>query len=105
MAGGPRQDAGHTVKITRRREWGPIPLESAADDPSGRFQVAEVSLEAVMEARNPEENVLIMPHDVISVPRAEMIYVIGGGASAQEVLFYPKKKTSRCYRHSPWRAG
>ena len=78
LAGGPRQDAGHTVKITRRREWGPIPLESAADDPSGRFHIAEVSLEAVMEARNPEENVLIMPNDVISVPRAEMIYVIGG---------------------------
>ena len=78
LAAGPRQDAGHTVKITRRREWGPIPLESAADDPSGRFNIAEVSLEAVMEARNPEENVLIMPNDVISVPRAEMIYVIGG---------------------------
>ncbi len=78
LAGGLRQDAGHTVKITRRREWGPIPLESATDDPSGRFHIAEVSLEAVMEARNPEENVLIMPNDVISVPRAEMIYVIGG---------------------------
>ena len=111
LAGGPRQDAGHTVKITRRREWGPIPLESAADDPSGRFNIAEVSLEAVMEARNPEENVLIMPNDVISVPRAEMIYVIGGVersggfVDAQEVLFYMKKKTSRCYRHSLWRAG
>ena len=92
LAGGPRQDAGHTVKITRRREWGPIPLESAADDPSGRFQVAEVSLEAVMEARNPEENVLIMPHDVISVPRAEMIYVIGGGRALRRFCSTRKRK-------------
>ena len=91
LAGGPRQDAGHTVKITRRREWGPIPLESAADDPSGRFNIAEVSLEAVMEARNPEENVLIMPNDVISVPRAEMIYVIGGGERSGGFVLHEKE--------------
>ena len=94
LAGGPRQDAGHTVKITRRREWGPIPLESAADDPSGRFQVAEVSLEAVMEARNPEENVLIMPNDVISVPRAEMIYVIGGVERSGGFVLHEKENVT-----------
>ena len=91
LAGGLRQDAGHTVKITRRREWGAIPLENAADDPSGRFQIAEVSLEAVMEARNPEENVLIMPNDVISVPRAEMIYVIGGVQRAGGFVLHEKE--------------
>src|SRR5258708_25559722 len=30
-----------------------------------------------MEAKNPEENIQIFPHDVISVPKAEMVYVIG----------------------------
>ncbi len=94
LAGGPRQDAGHTVKITRRREWGPIPLESAADDPSGRFHIAEVSLEAVMEARNPEENVLIMPNDVISVPRAEMIYVIGGFERSGGFILHQKENVT-----------
>ena len=78
LAGGLRKDAGHEVKITRRIEWGVIPLAGAESDPSGRFSTAEVNLQAVMEARNPAENVLIMPHDVITVPRAEMIYVIGG---------------------------
>ena len=94
LAGGLRQDAGHTVKITRRREWGPIPLESAADDPSGRFHIAEVSLEAVMEARNPEENVLIMPNDVISVPRAEMIYVIGGVERSGGFVLHEKENVT-----------
>ncbi len=77
LAGGLRDDAGHSVKITRRLKWGRIPLPNARDNSTGQFSVAEVSLEDVMEARNPEENVLIKPHDVISVPRADMIYVIG----------------------------
>src|SRR5262245_43849954 len=28
MAGGPKPDAGYRAKITRKAEWGPIPLES-----------------------------------------------------------------------------
>jgi polysaccharide export outer membrane protein len=77
LAGGLREDASHSVKITRELRWGRIPLATAKDDSTGQFSVAEVSLEDFMEARNPEQNVLIKPHDVISVPRAEMIYVIG----------------------------
>jgi polysaccharide export outer membrane protein len=77
MAGGLRQDAGNTIKITRRKEWGPIPLPNAKDDPSGQFSVAEVSIRSVMEAKNPQENILVRPYDVISVPKAELVYVIG----------------------------
>lgn len=77
LAGGARVDAGYSVKITRQKEWGPIPLPGAAMDPSGQFSVAEVNLKQIMEAKNPAENIFIMPNDVISVPRAEMIYVIG----------------------------
>jgi len=39
--------------------------------------VAEVSLKGLMEASTPEDNIAIMPNDVISVPVAEMIYVVG----------------------------
>ncbi len=77
LAEGLRDDAGHRIKITRRLEWGRIPIQGASDDPTGRYSVAEVSLSDVMEGENPEQNVFIMPHDVISVPRAEMIYVVG----------------------------
>jgi polysaccharide export outer membrane protein len=77
MAGGLRLDAGHTIKITRRAEWGPVPLPGAAADSTGRFSVGEVGIKSVMEASNPQENILIKPNDVISVPRAEMVYVIG----------------------------
>jgi len=77
LAGGVRQDAGYSVRITRELDWGCIPLPSAHLDASGKFTVAEMNLKKIMEAKTPEENIQIFPHDVISVPKAEMIYVIG----------------------------
>ena len=77
LAGGLRQEAGNVVNITRRLEWGPIPLAGAANDSTGQFSVASVDVRSVMSASNPAENILIMPNDVISVPKADTIYVIG----------------------------
>jgi len=77
LAGGIRSDAGYSVRITRQLEWGCLPLPNTQLDASGRFSVAELNLKKIMEAKNPEENVQIFPHDVISVPKAEMVYVIG----------------------------
>ncbi len=76
-AGGVRQDAGYSIRITREVEWGCIPLPGAQPDASGKFSVAEVNLRKIMDAKTPEENIQIFPHDVISVPKAEMVYVIG----------------------------
>jgi len=79
LAGGLRAEAGYSIKITRQiEEEGRIPLATAHDDATGRFSIAEVSLSGVMEARNPEQNILIRRNDVISIPVAEMVYVIGG---------------------------
>ena len=77
MAGGVRQDAGYSIRITRQLEWGCIPLPGAQLDASGMYSVAEVNLRKIMDAKTPEENIQIFPHDVISVPKAEMVYVIG----------------------------
>lgn len=77
LAGGVRSDSGYSVRITRQVEWGCIPLPKTELDASGRFSVAEVNLKKIMEGKNPEENIQIFPHDVISVPKAEMVYVIG----------------------------
>jgi polysaccharide export outer membrane protein len=76
-AGGIRQDAGYSIRITRQVEWGCIPLPGAQLDASGKYSVAEVNLRKIMDAKTPEENIQIFPHDVISVPKAEMVYVIG----------------------------
>jgi polysaccharide biosynthesis/export protein len=77
LAGGIRSDAGYSIRITRHLEWGCIPLPKAELDASGQFSVAEVNLKKIMEAENPEENIQILPHDIVSVPKAEMVYVIG----------------------------
>jgi polysaccharide export outer membrane protein len=77
MAGGVRPEAGHSIKITRRLEYGRIPLKSASDDVEAKFSVAEVSLRAVMEAQNPDDNISVLPYDIISVPTAQMVYVVG----------------------------
>jgi polysaccharide biosynthesis/export protein len=77
LAGGLTPDAGPTVRIARRLDEGRIPVADAADDATGAFSVAEVDLKSLLDAKAPERNVVIRPHDVISVPRAEMVFVIG----------------------------
>jgi polysaccharide export outer membrane protein len=77
MAGGVRQDAGYSIRITRQMDWGCIPLPTATVDASGRFSVAQVNLQSIMDAKTPEENIQILPHDVITVPKAEMVFVTG----------------------------
>lgn len=77
IAGGLRPDAGSTVKITRQIEQGPIPLPGANTDASGKFSVAEVKVKDILGAEKPVENILIRPQDVITVPRAHSVSVIG----------------------------
>jgi polysaccharide export outer membrane protein len=77
MAGGTKPDAGAFVKITRKLKWGRIPLPSAHDDETGEYSVAEVPLKDLIEGRNPVENIAMRPEDVVSIPPAALVYVIG----------------------------
>jgi polysaccharide export outer membrane protein len=65
------------VRITRRLQQGPIPLPDAANNPETGFSIAEVPLKALMDATSPEKNIQIRPDDVISIPRAQVVYVVG----------------------------
>ena len=79
MAGGPRETAGSTITITRRRENGEIPLPGARTDPTGQFSTAELNVQEVLDGKDPAANIEIKPNDVISVSEADsnMIYVVG----------------------------
>ena len=77
LAGGLRQDAGYSIRITRMLEWGELPLPNAGPDSTGKFSVAEVNLRELLAARRPTDNIQILPHDVITVPQAEMVFVLG----------------------------
>jgi polysaccharide biosynthesis/export protein len=77
MAGGLTEDAGYKINITRESRWGPLPLPGAAQDQSGAFSVASVNAKTLLSASNPDENIDAEPGDVISVPRGDLIYVLG----------------------------
>ncbi len=77
QAGGVTADAGPTLRMTRRIDVGAIPLPNAAADPSGQFSVVDIDLKALLDGRSPDDNIVIQPHDVISIPRAEVVFVIG----------------------------
>jgi polysaccharide export outer membrane protein len=77
LAGGLNADAGNVIKVTRAKQYGPLPLSGAVDDTTGQYRVAELSVRDVMTAKSPEQNIAIAPHDVISVPKGDLVYVIG----------------------------
>lgn len=75
-AGGVRVDAGPVVKITRQKRNGNIPHTSARETDTDT-SVAEINLKSLMDAAHPEENILIQKNDKISIPPAEVVYVVG----------------------------
>jgi polysaccharide biosynthesis/export protein len=77
LAGGLTQNAGARVTITRPLSEGPIPLPNARPDSTGAFTVADVPVKELMAGDHPSLNILIRPHDAITIPPAEMIYVVG----------------------------
>src|SRR6202789_1793853 len=74
QAGGLRADAGDTVLITRNLSEGPIPVAGAFTDPTGKYSIAHIDVRAVMSGKDPEGNMIIKPHHVITVSRAPMVY-------------------------------
>jgi polysaccharide export outer membrane protein len=77
LAGGLNPDASNRVKISRAVSAGPLPLPNASLDKTGEFYVAELNVRSVMEAKNPEQNIVVLSNDVITVPKADMVYVVG----------------------------
>lgn len=77
QAGGLRADAGDSVLITRNLSEGPIPVAGAFTDPTGKYSVAHINIRSIMSGKDPEGNIQIKPHDVVTVPRARLIYVLG----------------------------
>jgi polysaccharide export outer membrane protein len=77
MAGGFTENVGNTVTVTRGLQWGRVPLPNAHDDPTGQFSLASVSVKSILHSSSPEQNIQVMPGDVISVSRAEIVYVVG----------------------------
>jgi polysaccharide export outer membrane protein len=76
-AGGLKDDAGNKITLTRQMVNGALPLPNAVTDPSGRYSIAELNIRSVMSAKSPQDNIPVKPYDVITVPKADLVYVIG----------------------------
>ncbi len=77
LAGGLRQDAGSKVILTRQVKWGPLPLPGAKTDTTEGFSTATLSLDSLLASTHPAENIPVLPNDVISIPKADLVYVVG----------------------------
>jgi polysaccharide export outer membrane protein len=89
LAGGLNPDAGNQVKITRLTSSGELPLPHVTTDSSGKFHIGELNVRNVVEGKSPAENIEVLQNDVITVPKAELVYVVGavrraGGFPLQE---------------------
>jgi polysaccharide export outer membrane protein len=52
-------------------------LPGAAEDSTGQFYTATVDTKRLLDAKDPSANIVVKPNDVIAVPKAEMVYVVG----------------------------
>ncbi len=77
MAGGLQPEAGYSVKITRKAQYGEIPVLGAKRDSSGNFWVADVSFDSAVDTHAPGQNITVYPDDVLYVPHAPLVYVVG----------------------------
>lgn len=75
--GGLQPTASRRVKVTRRKEYGAIPLANAIPAPDGSGTSVEINLASLQDNVNPAEDIVLKPFDVVGVERAEMVYVTG----------------------------
>lgn len=76
LSGGLKPDAGAVVIVTRDPRRGKLAGPDVHVTPDG-YSTESFSLDALMSSSSPENNIAIAPNDVVSVPRAELVYVLG----------------------------
>ena len=77
MAGGLDAEAGDTIKISRRRISGPLPLSNAVEDKSTGYLVGSVDVRRLIQGADTSLNIEVLDGDVIAVSKADLVYVIG----------------------------
>jgi polysaccharide biosynthesis/export protein len=76
-AGGLRPDAGSIVKVTRQVQMGQIPVPNSYLAPGGEAYIAELDVDRLLNAESPVDNMMVQAKDVITVPKAPLVYVVG----------------------------
>lgn len=77
MAGGTAPDAGATVVVTRQAARGELVVAGSRPEKNSGSSTVRISLDGITSATRPSDNILIQPDDVITVPKAAIVYVLG----------------------------
>jgi len=75
--GGLQPNASRRIKLTRRREYGLIPLPNAIEAQDKKTSTVEISMGSLRDNVNPAEDIVLESFDVITVERAELVYING----------------------------
>ena len=75
--GGLQPNANRRITITRRTEYGPLPLPNAVVNRATNTSSVEISMDSLRDNVNPAEDIVLQPFDQISVSLAEMVFVGG----------------------------
>lgn len=77
MSGGLKPDAGPNVIVTRQAQWGKLDVGPVIVDPVTGASSTSLPLDALVGLKVPGDNIFMQPGDTVSVPKAELIYVVG----------------------------
>ena len=83
-AGGIAENAGSEVLITRpvRSEEPEVKPASSSDNTQSKEQTITIRLQDLLESGNPAFNIRVYGGDVVSVPQAGIVYVMGAGIAS-----------------------
>jgi polysaccharide biosynthesis/export protein len=77
LAGGLTDDAGPTVTVSRKSTEASTFPTALRTNVAGNLMSASISVSDLLEGTDPAANVVVLPGDVITVPRAHLVYVLG----------------------------
>ncbi len=77
LSGGLKSDAGPTILVTRDARWGKLEGSDVVADTTTGGTTESFPLDALMRLKTPEDNIALRPGDVVSVPKGELVYVVG----------------------------
>ena len=77
LCGGLKPDAGPSLLVTRDARWGKLEGSEVKLDQATGATTTTISVDSLLKLKSPDENILMRPGDVVSVPKGELIYVVG----------------------------
>jgi polysaccharide export outer membrane protein len=77
VAGGFLPNASRRLRVTRRLEYGRIPLPNAVEDPIAGTSSVEINIDTLLRELDTDQDIELMAYDRITVDQSEPVYVNG----------------------------